>query len=437
MKESARSVALRVLIACRKNDAWADASLKAALSSAMLSAADAALCSRLVYGVMQNKLLIDHYLGAFCSQKLEKLQPPLPDILRLGAYQILFMDRIPVSAAVNESVELAKINHRASAAGLVNAVLRRLDREHLPPLPEEETERLSLQYSHPLWLTERFQKLLGEETEDLLRLHNEAAPMTVQVNPLKTTATELKAELESLGIRVRVHPALPDTFYLAATGDLAALVPFKEGKFTVQDTAASLVARAAGFAKGTRVLDVCAAPGGKSFSAAFRMENSGEIIACDLHENKLKRVREGAKRLGIENIRTETADGRVFRETWEKAFDFVLCDVPCSGLGIIRKKPDIRYKAPAALAELPPIQRDILDNASRYVKEGGVLVYSTCTVLPEENEQQTDAFLLRHPDFSYEEFTLPDGRHTSHCTLWPHRDGTDGFYICKLRKKHD
>ena len=437
MKENARSMALKVLIACRKNGAWADASLKAALSSESLSAADAALCSRLVYGVVQNKLLLDYYLSAFCSQKPEKLQPPLLDILRLGAYQILYMDRIPVSAAVNESVELAKMNRRAAAAGLVNAVLRKLDREKssLPPLPEKETERLSVQYSHPLWLTERFQKLLGDEKEALISIHIEAVPMVVQVNPLKTTAAALKEELNALGVSVEAHPTMPDTFYLANTGDLASLSPFGEGKFTVQDTAASLVAHAAGFTKGARVLDVCAAPGGKSFSAAFRMENSGEIIACDLHENKLKRVREGAKRLGITNIRTETADGRVFREAWENAFDFVLCDVPCSGLGIIRKKPDIRYKDPAALAELPPIQRGILDNASRYVKPGGVLLYSTCTVLREENEEQTDAFLTRHTDFSYEDFSLPDGKSAPYCTLWPHRDGTDGFFICKLRKE--
>ena len=436
MKESARSAALKVLIACRKRDAWADASLKAALSSAEMSSADAALCSRLVYGVLQNKLLLDYYLSAFCSQKPEKLQPPLLDILRIGAYQILFMDRIPASAAVNEAVELAKANHRSAAAGLVNAVLRKLDRERdaLPPLPTEEAERLSVQYSHPLWLVERFQSMIGAETEELLRLHNEAAPMTVQCNPLKTTAAELCRELNALGVSVEADPKLPDTLFLANTGDLAALPPFREGKFTVQDTAARFVAAAADIPKGSRVLDVCAAPGGKSFSAAFHMRNSGEIIACDLHENKLKRVREGAQRLGITNIRTETADGRIFHGEWENGFDFVLCDVPCSGLGIIRKKPDIRYKDPASLAELPQIQRAILDNASRYVKKGGVLLYSTCTVLAEENEEQTDAFLSRHEDFFYADFALPDGRTVSHVTLWPQRDGTDGFYICKMRK---
>ena len=204
--------------------------------------------------------------------------------------------------------------------------------------------------------------------------------------------------------------------------------------FFVQDAAARCVTLAAWIAPGMRVLDVCAAPGGKSFSAAFAMRGEGEIVACDLHENKLKRIRTGAERLGLACIDTETADGRVFRPAWEGAFDAVLCDVPCSGLGIIRKKPDVRYKDPSTLSALPPIQRAILANAARYVRPGGVLLYSTCTVLPEENEGVTDAFLSENDHFAYESFPLPVGPADGRVTLWPQRHGTDGFYFAKMRR---
>ena len=196
---------------------------------------------------------------------------------------------------------------------------------------------------------------------------------------------------------------------------------------------------AAGFEKGQDVLDVCAAPGGKSFAAAFAMENEGSILSCDLHENKLKRIREGAQRLGITCIKTAAVDGRAFREEWAGRFDVVICDVPCSGLGIIRKKPDIRYKDAQDFSTLPEIQRAILENSARYVKRGGLLVYSTCTILPEENEQVTDDFLKAHDEFTYEAFSLPNGVSApGHLTLWPQRDNTDGFYLSRMRRKtHD
>lgn len=442
-RTGARDIALQVLTACRVNNAWADAALKARLGSAELSGADAALCSRIVYGVLQNRMLLDYYLSAYCSQKLEKLQPPLSDILRIGAYQIMFLDKVPDSAAVNESVELAKRSGRASAAGLVNAVLRKLarSRQTLPPLPKEPADRLSIAYSHPKWLAERMIDLLGpEEAEQYLQSNNEIAPMTVQVNPLRTDKAALTTELSECGVLVREHPWIPDCLTLSGTGDLTALEAFRSGKILVQDGAAHLAAAVAGVQPGQRVLDVCAAPGGKSFAMAFIMADQGRILSCDLHENKLKRIREGAQRLGIHCIETATADARSFNPDWEAAFDTVVCDVPCSGLGIIRKKPDVRYKDAQELAALPAIQRAIVDNSARYVRPGGTLIYSTCTVLPEENEQVTDGFLSGHPEFSYEAFTLPGtvGTVPGHVTLWPQRHDTDGFYICRMRRReHD
>lgn len=436
---SARAAALRVLTACRRNDAWADAALAAELSREPLSMPDAALTSRIVYGVLQNRILLDYYLSAYCAQRLDHLQQPLPDILRIGAYQILFLDKVPDHAAVSEAVELAKANKRGAAAGLVNAVLRKLsqNKRQLPALPRDETERLSIETSHPRWLAERMIALLGaEDAAAFLRADNAVVPITGQVNPLKTTQDKLLTALCGVGIEAKPHAWAPDCIELNGAGDLTTLPSFYRGEFLIQDAAARLVSLVAGVEPGMTVLDVCAAPGGKSFSAAFAMENRGKIVSCDLHENKLKRIRDGAKRLGVDIIETRPADGRVFRVEWENTFDVVLCDVPCSGLGIIRKKPDIRYKDSAALTALPTVQRAILANASRYVRCGGILVYSTCTVLPEENEAVTDAFLSECGGaFRYEAFSLPVSEADGHITLYPHRHQTDGFYIAKLRKQ--
>lgn len=438
---AARETALRVLISCRTNGAWADAALQAQLRRDGVSGPDAALCSRLVYGVLQNQLLLDHYIGAFCSQRPDHLQPPLLDILRLGAYQILYLDKVPDRAAVSESVELAKRFKRSQAAGLVNAVLRKLaqNKHDLPAIPDrDEIRYLSIRYSHPRWLVKRLLMLLGrEETETFLAANNSVAPLTVQVNPLQTTAEALCGELTEAGVTVRAHAWVPGCLELSGTGDLTVLPAFREGRLLVQDPAASLVAQAAGIAPGQRVLDVCAAPGGKSFSAAFAMGGQGSVTACDLHENKLVRIRQGAERLGIRCITTAAADGRNFRPEWEGAFDTVLVDAPCSGLGIIRKKPDVRYKKADDLFALPVIQSAILENAARYVKPGGVLLYSTCTILPEENQQITDAFLAEHPDFARETMPLPlpVGKVEGQMTFWPQRHETDGFYICRMKRR--
>ncbi len=435
---SARDIALRVLSACRRSGAWADAALSAELSREMPNAADAALSSRIVYGVLQNRILLDYYLAACCTQRLDHLQQPLPDILRIGAYQILFLDKVPDHAAVSEAVEQAKANKRGAAAGLVNAVLRKLSRNKtcLPALPGDAAERLCVETSHPRWLADKLTTALGaDEAAAFLRADNELAPITAQVNPLKTTRDKLIEALRGAGIEAKPHRWAPDCLGLVGAGDLATLSAFYRGEFLVQDAAARLVSLVSGIRPGMTVLDVCAAPGGKSFSAAFAMGNRGRIVSCDLHENKLKRIRDGARRLGIDIIETQAADARVFRAEWENGFDVVLCDVPCSGFGIIRKKPDIRYKDPAPLAVLPEIQRAILTNASRYVRPGGVLVYSTCTVLPEENEDVTDLFLSERGAYRYEAFTLPIGTAAGHITLLPHRHETDGFYIAKMRKE--
>lgn len=437
---SARDTALRVLSAGRTASAWADASLKAQLLRDKLSGSEAALATRIVYGVLQNRALLDFYLSTYCSQKLNHLQHPLADILRIGAYQILFLDKVPDRAAVNEAVELAKNNGRGQASGLVNAVLRKvsLNKQQLPAVPDkDEVQYLSIRYSHPKWLVKRLLNLLGrQDAEAFLAANNEIAPMTVQVNTLKTTATELAEELQAAGVGVKNHAWIPDCLELSGSGDLTALRSFQAGEFFVQDSAAKLVSLIAQPKSEMTVIDVCAAPGGKSFGAAVAMKNQGEIFACDLHENKLKRVREGAERLGLDCIHTFSADGTVNRPEWNNSADVVLADVPCSGLGIIRKKPDIRYKSPEDLFTLTVVQSAILENAARYVKSGGTLIYSTCTILPEENSQIVDEFLAHHEEFRRETFEIPGpiGKTEGELTLWPQSHGTDGFYICCLRR---
>jgi 16S rRNA (cytosine967-C5)-methyltransferase len=258
------------------------------------------------------------------------------------------------------------------------------------------------------------------------------------VNTTKCTAPQLTAQLEEVGVRVQTHPWLDNCLYLSGTGDLERLSAFREGMFYVQDPASRLAIQAADPKPGMRVLDCCAAPGGKSFAAAILMKNQGEVISCDLHPHKKKLIQAGADRLGLNIIAPMTADGKAFRPEWEESFDLVLVDAPCSGLGVIRKKPDIRYKDPAQLTDLPNIQREILSNAARYVRPGGTLLYSTCTLLKRENEEVAQAFLARNAQFHPEAFSLysPIGTvESGMVTLWPHRHGTDGFFICKLRKE--
>ena len=438
---SARDTALEVLMQVSGANAWSDGSLKRTIAKNGLDSRDAALASRIAYGVIQNRMLLDYYIGCYCTQRPGHLEPVILNILRIGAYQILFMDKIPHRAAVNEAVEMVKRHGRPKASGLVNAVLRKFVTNWLdmPALPDDSpASRLSVRYSHPKWLVQKLLDRLGEEeTERFLRCDNEIVPTTIQTNYLKTTADQLEKELHMAGVTVERHPWLPGCFLLSGTGDLEHLEAFEQGRFLVQDVAARLVALAASPAPGSRIMDVCAAPGGKSFDLAIDMGDRGEILSCDVHPHKLGLMERSARRLGITCVRTALADGREPHTAWQGQADLVIADVPCSGLGIIRKKPDIRYKDPKELSRLPEIQRAILENAASYVRPGGVLIYSTCTVLEAENENVTDAFLSQHPDFQRQSFTLPQpiGTVDGQITLWPQRLGTDGFYICKMRKQ--
>ena len=437
----ARLAALTFLEKCRRADAWSDAVLGSVMDSAALEGRDRGLCTAICYGVMQNKILLDHSIGKFSSVKVNKLEPKVLDILRISAYQLLFMDRIPVSAAVNEGVKLTKKLGYMRASGLVNAVLRKISANKdalLNPAGKSPAETLSLRWSHPLPLVEYFISRLGvEESERLLACHNGDVPITLQLNTAKTDRDSLLVRFAERGIEARAHEHLPGCIVLGNTGAVSALPGFAEGEFYVQDCAAFMAVLAAQPNEGEKILDVCSAPGGKSFAAAVLAGGKVDITSCDIHENKLKRIRESADRLGIEGLKTLAADGRKFIPEFEGDFDLVIADVPCSGLGVIRKKPDIRYKNTADFEALPSIQLDILRNVSRYVRPGGRLLYSTCTVRDEENEALVKAFLAENEDFTAEDFILPGVGNSENGTmqLWPQRHGTDGFFIAKLRRR--
>jgi 16S rRNA (cytosine967-C5)-methyltransferase len=440
MSAQARTIALELLERSRRQGAFSDSVLQSALDSGALIPRDKALVTRLFYGVIQNTILLDFYIDNFVNNR--KLEPKLRDILRLSLYQILFLDKIPDHAAVNEAVELCKLAGLGRASGLVNAALRRAvnSREMLPPIPGENIlAYLSVKYSTPKALVAEFLAEFGEDfTEKLLQANNADTPVTLQVNTLKTSAEELVRLLEANGIMAEPHPFLTDALNVPANGAALYSSPaFEKGLFYVQDAAAALAVKACGLSPGARVLDACAAPGGKSFACAIAMENRGEVLSCDIHSNKLGRVERGAKLLGTDIVTTRLLDASKPCDELIEAFDLVLADLPCSGLGIIRKKPDIRFKAPQDLKRLPQVQLGILENVSGYVKPGGVLLYSTCTIMRRENEDVVTAFLEKHPEFSAEAFSLPepigeagDGMKT----LYPHIHNTDGFFICKLRK---
>lgn len=426
-----RDAALRALLACRKSGAWSDGALKELLRG--MERREAALASRLCYGVLQNRMLLDWQLARFT--KLEKLQPAVHEILRLALYQLTRTDRIPASAAVNEAVEQTKRFANPQAARLVNAVLRNVLRAQPLPQPED----LSIKYSHPQALTELLTAQFGRETaENLLKSHNEAPQTVLQVNRLRATGQEVADALREAGVECSAHPWLADCLTVRGTGSLELLAVFEQGMFYVQDAAARLAVEAAGLQPGMRVLDCCAAPGGKSFAAAIAMQNRGSITSCDIHPHKLQLIEHGAARLGICILQTRLQDASKPVPEWESAMDAVLADVPCSGLGVIRKKPDIRYKDLAQTERLPELQLAILRQQARYVRPNGVLLYSTCTVLKRENEDVVQAFLQENPEFSAEtvhfpqDSGIPDGAMT---TLLPCTHGTDGFFICKLRRK--
>ncbi len=398
-----------------------------------------AFAASLFYGVLEREITLRYYIRYLSGRPASRLDPEVAAALEIGLYQLRWMDAVPGAAAVSESVELVKHSYKKSAAGFVNGVLRRFIREEKRvPLPEDPLARASVEYAMPEWILSLWQRDYGAETA--LKLAESCLgrpPLQLRVNTLRARADTLSAELKTEGLYAFPHPLVPDAL-TAKAGSVSGVPAVMEGRCYVQDAASQLAAWAVEPAPGETVFDLCAAPGGKSFTMAQLMEDRGKIFAFDLHEPRVRLIREGAKRLGITCIQAAAADARAYDPSLGLA-DRVLCDVPCSGLGVIRRKPEIRRKTPEEIAGLPEIQGRILDNAARYVRPGGVLVYSTCSLNQDENGRMAERFLKNHPDFAPDplppvfEKLAPAGHNT--VTLMPVEGDFDGFYIARFMKK--
>ena len=422
-----RAEALAVLNRCESAEQYSNIALDTVLSRGDFSSADRGLLTALVYGVIEKRLTLDHAIASLSSRPVDEIDLSTRNLLRMGIYQMAFMDRIPDHAAVNETVDLATKRTK----GFVNAVLRAfLRNEKKIPYPDalkDPVGYLSVRYSFLPALCERFLATFGfDRTESLFSAFCKQPPLTLRTNTLKVSRDELVERLQAAGFDAVSTPESTAGIHLP-TAPVNSLPGFDAGVFFVQDEASQLCVEALDARRGMRVLDTCACPGSKSFGASIDMENAGEVISCDLHKNKLSLVERGAARLGIGIVSTQARDARDRNDEWGGAFDRVLCDVPCSGFGVFAKKPELRYKDPIGSDALPDIQLSIVDNASAYVKKGGLLVYSTCTLLPQENEHNVSRFLAAHPEFSL----------LRERTLTPDVDGTDGFYFAVLKKDAD
>ena len=433
----ARETALNVLIACRKEAGWSNGVLKDYISRDRLDRRDAALATRLCYGVVQNRNLLDFYLAQLLTGKVKTLHPAVRDILHLGLYQIYLMDKIPESAAVNESVDLTKryCKKVKSAPGLVNGVLRNAVRTKGTLAEPKSWED---KYSHPGDLINELKSYVGKERmEKMLQANNDIPPMVIQVNTLRTTTQALAENLEAAGVSVQPHSWMADALVLGNTGSIEQLQAFLDGLFYVQDPASKLSVLCAELPKAEiRILDCCAAPGGKSFAAAIATNGKAHITSCDVYAHKAELIANGARRMGLA-LEARQQDATEFCADWQETFDAVIVDAPCSGYGIIRKKPDIRYKDIQQMRQLPTLQRQILEVQCRYVKPGGLLMYSTCTLNHAENEGMVESFLHDHPEFHTEPLPLPENfpkNDSGMQALIPGEYDTDGFFICRLRR---
>ncbi|MBQ7718912.1 MAG: 16S rRNA (cytosine(967)-C(5))-methyltransferase RsmB [Clostridia bacterium] len=412
---SAREAALKILKKVIDEKAYSNIALNSYFKEHDMDSRDKALTANIVYGVLTNLTYLDYQINSYSKVPFRKISLAVLNILRISMYQIRFLDKIPDSAAVNEGVKLAK-KAAFKSSGFVNAVLRAYMKggEKLPP-KDDEVRYLSVLYSYPEWIVELF-----DRCEELLAAGNEIPPVTIRVNTLKITPEELAERLgaEKCGIYGALN--------LKKSGSIEDIKEFKDGLFTVQDMAAQKAAMVLEPQEGERILDMCAAPGGKTTHIAELMKNAGEIIAWDKYAHKIALIENMATRLGISNIKAYEKDATEPDEALYGTFDRVLLDAPCSGLGIIRKKPEIKWLRKED--DIPKIiceQKALLSVAANYVKKGGVLLYSTCTINRAENEDILDGFLTAHNDFA------KDGEYIN---LAPHTDKTDGFFIGRLKK---
>jgi len=449
--DAPREMAVKILYDIDKNGAYSNISLSKHLDSGNFKDIDRAFITELVYGILKWKLTIDFIISSFSKIKPKKISPWILNILRIGVYQIIFTDKIPVSAACNESVKLAKRYGHAASSKYVNGVLRNIARNKgnikYPDKKDDLSKFLSVNYSHPVWMVDEWLKRYGEIfTEELLKSNNQTPHFIIRTNTLKISKTDLKKRLEEEGFEVDYGQYIEEALIIKNPKSLHEIDAFKKGYFQVQDESSMLVASILNPEPDDFVLDVCSAPGGKATHLAQLMDNRGKIIARDIHEHKIQLINQAAKRLGIDIIKTEIFDAVTFDEKLEEKADKVLVDAPCTGLGIIRRKPDIKWtRKKEDKNEIIKLQKKILSTSSKYVRKGGIIIYSTCTIEPEENEYIIEEFLKNNQDFSLEDawVNLPENlkdltgnfnERKEYIQLYTNKHGVDGFFIAKLKK---
>jgi 16S rRNA (cytosine967-C5)-methyltransferase len=439
--KTVREAALDVIEAVEKNQSYSNLLLHSVIEKNELPSKDIGLLTELTYGTIQRKMTLDFYLAPFIKGKLDDW---VRQLLRLSLYQLVYLDRIPDRAVFYEAVEIAKKRGHKGISGLVNGVLRSVQRKGLPTLEsiQDPVERISIETSHPYWLVKRWEEQFGlAKTKSMCETNLIAPNQSARVNTMKISREDLLIQLTDDGYEVKESQIVPEAVQ-SLRGNLAKTNAYRNGLCTIQDESSMLVSYALNLEKGMKVLDACAAPGGKTTHIAEKLSGTGEVHALDLHKHKVKLIDENASRLGLTNIRTSALDSRKAGEKFEKeSFDRILVDAPCSGLGVLRRKPDIKYaKKEGDLLSLQKIQLDILSSVAPLLKKDGLLVYSTCTVDQNENEGTVSAFLKDHPEYEFHVLDkLPDAVspfiNGNQMQIFPQDFGGDGFFISCFRKK--
>ncbi|KAF6568532.1 16S rRNA (cytosine(967)-C(5))-methyltransferase RsmB [Paenibacillus sp. EKM202P] len=446
-KQTAREVALDVLTGVEQEGAYSNLELNRRLQQAGLSASDVGLTTELVYGTVARRNTLDYFLNKFVQKGTAKLQPWVRSLLRMSVYQLVYLDRVPDHAVVSEAVTIAKRRGHQGISGMVNGVLRSMLREpdklRIPDDLSAE-ERISLEHSHPQWLVKRWIKQYGADTaEAICKANNEPPAVSVRVNTTMTSRDQLLDEMVAKGIDAVPSPVSPYGIVVRSGGNMALTSWYTDGLLSVQDESSMLVAEAVAPEPGMTVLDCCAAPGGKTAHMAELMKDRGRIVANDLHAHKHQLIREQANRLGLDAVETVTGDALDLKERYAPAsFDRILLDAPCSGFGVIRRKPDLRWSKTAEdVRDITQLQHELLDSVAGLLKPGGILVYSTCTIEPDENEGQLARFLSEHPEYELaKDHSFPDVNHEmdgiqkGSVQLLPQHFHSDGFYIARLRR---
>lgn len=420
---NARKAAIDALFKVDTDLAYSNITLNNIFKERDLSAQDKQLATAIFYGVLDRQITLDYILQKYMKLPLKKTDKYTVCVLRAGLYQIMYMDKIPDSAAVDESVEIIKKSNKRRNAGFVNGLLRSIIRNGTQLPDTDSAEDMSIRYSCPQWIVREFISDYGiADTKGMLEASLLAPPVNIRVNTLRITTDDLINEFAKLNIRVS-SGEVPDSLVINSGIDISNNALFRQGLFYVQDISSQKCALTLDMKSGERMLDMCAAPGGKSFTAALCMENKGEIVGCDLYSHRVELIKKGAQRLGIDIVKPTVMSATEFSEDLGR-FDAVLCDVPCSGLGVIRRKPELKYKKAQDFSDLEKIQSEILCNGARYLKKNGRIVYSTCTVRKAENEHIVKAFLDKNKDFKL----------ISMQTALPHKDNADGFFTALMAR---